>query len=874
MAPGRLHDVRTPVTLVARDPAAALRRGEEVLAADPDPLERSTALRLLGMAQRELGRWRRAQRLLSQAAAVAARAGLGESAAHARASRLGLLMMRDGPGAVGTALGRLAGAAPSAQALVLAHQGVGAAQRGRFDSAVAAFDSALARTDPDSDHHLLPGLLSNRGLALMYTGRLDDAAADLHTALRRTEGAALACLRGITLQNLGCVEFRRGDFAAATAHFTAADRLVPAARRPALRLDHVDALLAGGMSAEAGRLLAGLVDTPGTDRAEADIAIARLLDAKVLLGRGDHDSAYRQARRVRRAAARTSLWARLAALIEWSARCAATPGPAAARPRPTAPGPHARQRTPSFPDRPGSALAALPDWAAGLPAVTEETATALARCVPTTPLGPLALSLPAPRPSAALRALADGDHPRARRALLGRGGSGSRPAPAPRHLELLAHHRSHHREAAATGAHVALRSGDAAVALDWIEHRHALDRAPGPCRDTAWLRLLDRCRLVHARARRGDPDARHEFAGLVDRLTTAQWHPGCADPHGHTPRRHGPAAAELAERLGSRAFVCYASAPGFVAAITVVDGRVRLHHLASAPEAEAAVAGLCAAARTRLLGAPPGSASRLLDGRPPESAGGRAGGEVATAAARADRLLFAPLTREVGDRPVVIAPAPAMQALPWGLLPGLRGREVSVVPSGRAWLTAQEAAARPAGGAADAGRVLLAAGRDPEGAAAEVGALERLYPKARRVTGAEAGVGAVLAALDGADLAHLAAHGLACAEAPMLSGLVLEDASLFAYDLECLHHVPRTTVLSACWVGGSVPAPWGTPLGMAASLLSSGGAVVVASVLPVSDQDVSAAMVGFHTALTRGATPSRAVADHLADAGFLCYGAG
>lgn len=316
----------------------------------------------------------------------------------------------------------------------------------------------------------------------------------------------------------------------------------------------------------------------------------------------------------------------------------------------------------------------------------------------------------------------------------------------------------------------------------------------------------------------------------------------------------------------------------------MVDGRARLHPLAPAGEIEAAVAGLVAAARARLLGAPPGAAPRLVDGAA-EAPGVLGGAEVATAAARVDRLLFAPVADTVGDRPMVVAPAPAMQALPWGLLPGLRGREVSVVPSGRAWLAARDTArsgppgpaggtVRRPGGPPGTARVLLAAGRDPEGAATEVRALGRLYPHALQVTGARADVGTVLAELDGADLAHLAAHGLACAQAPMLSGLVLEDASLFAYDLECLHHVPRTTVLSACWVGGSVPAPWGTPLGMAASLLSRGGAVVVASVLPISDRGVAEAMVGFHSALAGGATPARAVADHLAGAGFLCYGAG
>ncbi|MFD0775922.1 CHAT domain-containing protein, partial [Streptomonospora algeriensis] len=140
--------------------------------------------------------------------------------------------------------------------------------------------------------------------------------------------------------------------------------------------------------------------------------------------------------------------------------------------------------------------------------------------------------------------------------------------------------------------------------------------------------------------------------------------------------------------------------------------------------------------------------------------------------------------------------------------------------------------------------------------------------------GPAARVDEVLRALEGAGIAHLAAHGSASAQTPMLASVRLEDGPLFAYDAERLSRAPRVTVLSSCWVGGSVPASSGAPLGMAASLLAMGGTVVVAGVLPVSDHGIGAAMLGFHRALRAGVAPARAVADHLADAGFICYGTG
>ncbi|MDT0303671.1 CHAT domain-containing protein [Streptomonospora wellingtoniae] len=902
MASGRLDGASHPVALVARDPDLARRRAEQVLDGDCDPATRSAALRMLGVARRELGEPAAAERLLRQSAAVAARAGDTESAAHARASRLGLLALRGSGGVAAEALVRLSADTSSARATVLTHHGLAAAQRGRFGAALAGFDAALAALDGDTEGDLLPGVLSNRGLALMYAGRLDEAAADLERALAGAAEAGQACLRGVALQNLGCLAVRTGDLARAVSCFGAAERLVPPVRRPSVRMDHADALLAAGMHREAGRALGGLGDLGAAaglfrgGRATAEAATSGLLRAKVLLAQGDTGAARGLARRLRRAFPADSLWAELAGLVEWSAHHSAAPDrrsaarrfsrpPAARAARrgerggPGRPGSSARSgdgpRRSGLPEdatsahRPragredaGSGGGPPPAWAGADCSDTAETATALAHCVHSAPLGPVSAMLPSAREAAALRTLAAGDHRAARGRLGGRAG-GLRPV---RHLELLVHARAHRREVAAAGARAAIREGDAAAALEWVEFASAPAVPAGPCRDTAWLRLLERYRQAHARARIGEAPIRRELSALADALAGAQWHAACMAADGTGAADPGdtglPAAHALEERLAGRAFVRYARVHGADAAITVVDGRTRLHPLPSAGAVEDAAAKLAYAARVRVLA---------------EGRRGRAARDgVAPAAERVERLLLAPVAEAVGDRPLIVVPSPAAQALPWGMLPSLRGREVSVVPSGSAWLArcGGDADEHLGGRSAAVPRALLAAGGAPEGAVGEVRALAPVYPVAEALRGPAVRVGAVLRGLEHADVAHLAAHGSVSAQSPMLSAIQLEDGPLFAYDVERLSRAPRVTVLSSCWVGGSAPACSGAPLGMAAALLAMGGRVVVAGVLPVSDHGIGPAMLAFHAALRAGVAPARAVADHLAGAGFVCYGAG
>ncbi|MBB4933066.1 tetratricopeptide (TPR) repeat protein [Lipingzhangella halophila] len=850
------EDVHLPVALIARGPREALRRAERALSGTPDAGTRSTALRIMGLARRELGETEAARALLRRSAAVAERAGLAESAAHARASHQGLRALRGESGVAGASLDRLTATTKSAATLTLVHRGVAAAQRGRFDSAVTSFDSAHELLLPRSDDRVLAGLLSNRGLALLYSGRLSEAATDLRHALALAEEHSLGYLRGVTQQNLGCLAVRNGDIAQAVAQFTTAATLVPASRRAALALDHAEALLAAGMAREAARLLSAAPAAGNTTAsAAADEAIAQLLKARIHLRAGQRDAALAQARRVRSGSAPDSLWARLARRVERAA--VAMPGDHA----PLAPEDH---RTTTAALRSGAGIVdSVPD--AGSSSTGTATATGSgpaaptvagaervrAHCVTAAPVGPPSLADPEPRYRAALRALAGHDHRGAHRALLSAPSRPGPPATTP-HLELQAHAHTQEREVANAGTEIALRAGDTATALHWIEYGRALSPLPERCRDASWTRLLERCRAAHARASAGDDDALDELRRLAPQLGGAQWHRACARP-GAPSAPHAPATAELAAALGDRAFVCFARTHREAVGITLVDGVARAHPLGPPADIADAAAKLLLAARS----APFGPAAR--------------GSGVAGPAAHLERLLVAPVAAAVGSRPLVIAPAPYAQDLPWGMLEGLSGRAVTVVPSGRAWLDCRRRAA-----ASDQGtrKMLLAAGPGLDGAAAEVRSLRQRYPDSTVLVGPEARVPDVLGELDHCGVAHLSAHGYAPAGTPMLSGLTLADGPLFAYDLERLSRTPALTVLSSCWGGRSQAAPGGFPLGLGTALLAAGGATVVAGVLPVSDHKTAAVMAGFHDALAAGAPPAQAVATHLAGSGFVCFGAG
>jgi CHAT domain-containing protein len=148
--------------------------------------------------------------------------------------------------------------------------------------------------------------------------------------------------------------------------------------------------------------------------------------------------------------------------------------------------------------------------------------------------------------------------------------------------------------------------------------------------------------------------------------------------------------------------------------------------------------------------------------------------------------------------------------------------------------------------------VVLVGGPELSTGSAEVRRLAAQYPEAVVLADGGATVEKVMAALDGAWLAHVAAHGTFRADSPFFSALQLDDGPLTVYDLERLDRAPHRVVLSSC--NSAVGAPSGADelIGLVSALISLGSVGVVASVVPVDDPATVPLMLALHEQLRIG----------------------
>jgi CHAT domain-containing protein len=219
---------------------------------------------------------------------------------------------------------------------------------------------------------------------------------------------------------------------------------------------------------------------------------------------------------------------------------------------------------------------------------------------------------------------------------------------------------------------------------------------------------------------------------------------------------------------------------------------------------------------------------------------------------------------------LVIVPIGPLYAVPWGALPSLRGRAVSIVPSATAWVAASS---RPR-----AVPVLLAGGPGVPGSIGEVRKLRAVYPEARLVDGIDATSDAVLAALEGAGMAHLVAHGAHEPANALFSRLELIDGPLYAHETARLSRPPERVVLAACELAMSHIRAGEEALGFAGTLLASGSRTVIGAIARVGDKAAAEAMSDLHQLLAAGTSPAVALAEATAAdplrRPFLCLGAG
>ncbi|MCR6487571.1 CHAT domain-containing protein [Amycolatopsis sp. OK19-0408] len=843
--------------LAFTDPARARALAEAARAeADGQAEAAAVAEHALGLAGVSVGRLADAETRLRAALRIADGAGLLERAAQTRGV-LGYVLTLTGRTAealreLDRAMPELSG--PPAARLRM-QRAVVLTEISRFGAAAEGFADALDVLRAAGGDPLIEATIrTNRSIALARLGDWRGAEDDLRHAERGFTATGHLGRSAMVWQNRGLAATVRGDIPAALAAYDeAASRYEDAGTDPGLLpIERAEALLSVRLVAEAREAALAAVADYERRRNAVDLVQARLVLAKVALVAGDPATAVREAALARRSATRQRRpgWAALGGYLSLRARRDSGHRTAAML--------RSGRRTVAALADAGWVVAALDArlivaslaLELGQPELAEEELTAIGRAGRG---GPAEVRARAWHATALLR-LVHGDRRGADAALRAgvrvidrfRAGLGA--------SELRAHASGHASELTGLGLRLAERPE---AVFRWAERGHAAALRLRPARppgDEALAADLAALRQVAVDLAEGTSDPRvllRRQARLEKAVRDRARHAtGVSASDIRLPSR-----PELAATLGPATLVEYLDLDGRLTAIIVSGHRIRRCALGPAAEAAERLDELRFALRRLAFGL------------------GSVAGLASRTARRLDDLLLAPLS--LGDGPLVIVPTGRLHELPWPVLPSCHGRPVSLAPSAALWHRAAT------GAPSTAGDHVVVAGPGLPHAAAEVAALARRYPGARRFTGRTARVETVLDALDGVALGHIAAHGRFRTDNPLFSSLQLADGPLTVYDLERLTRPPRHVVLSGCDSGRSAVHAGDELLGLASALLSLGTTSLVATVLPIPDDAGRALMLRHHRHLATGLPPATALAKAQAElldspvaASYVCYGAG
>ncbi|NEA51563.1 CHAT domain-containing protein, partial [Streptomyces sp. SID10815] len=167
-------------------------------------------------------------------------------------------------------------------------------------------------------------------------------------------------------------------------------------------------------------------------------------------------------------------------------------------------------------------------------------------------------------------------------------------------------------------------------------------------------------------------------------------------------------------------------------------------------------------------------------------------------------------------------------------------------PSASSWLRARET--EPP----SSGRRVLVRGPGLATGGAEVPELAGRYGAQVVLEGERAHAARVLRELDGAALAHIAAHGVFRADSPLFSSLGMADGPLIVHDFERLARSPYRLILSCCDTARFASVGADELLGLVTALLPLGTAGVVACSAPVNDAAVVPLMLALHRGIAAG----------------------
>jgi tetratricopeptide (TPR) repeat protein len=387
----------------------------------------------------------------------------------------------------------------------------------------------------------------------------------------------------------------------------------------------------------------------------------------------------------------------------------------------------------------------------------------------------------------------------------------------------------------------AVRRDDPQLFLAWSERGRATVLAVPPVHPQRDGRLVADLAALRSLARRLETGDHAEHATAIlhrerRRLEAAVRQHVLQTPGTAVGEMDPFRGGELLDRLDGADLVELTDVDGQLYAVVAGRGMLRLHHVGPTARADFSLAHTLFALRRQ--------ATRRNDRHPLD---------LDAISARLEADLLGRAVALLHDGPVVVVPTGRLHAVPWGLLPSLRERPITVVPSAATWLRARRTV--PPSGA----RVVLVGGPQLSTGAEEVRRLAQQYPEAVVLADGTATAERVMSALDGAWLAHIAAHGTFRADSPFFSALQLDDGPLTVYDLERLGRAPHRVVLSSC--NSAVGAPSGDDelIGLVSVLISLGSAGVVASVVPVDDLATVPFMLALHGELRGGSSLPQAL---------------
>jgi tetratricopeptide (TPR) repeat protein len=851
------------LALTLSRPADALARAGQLLAQRPDPLTESFAHQARAIVLRDYGRvdeavaglrsaLRAARRSPSAERVVDVQATLGATLGFAGRTARGLAMLD--AAVAGCAGGVLAGRVLMRRASLLR-------LLGRYDEALADLRRAIDLLRRGGDPIWEARSRAHRFLVYAALGQAARADRDLAIAERLFATGGQELESAMAVHNRADVALQSGDIPRALGFLDEAGARYAALGGvvATLPIDRCAVLLAAGLAAEAVTVADEAVREIGTGGGAAVVAELLLVSARAALAAGRFPEASRRAAAARDLFRRQGRrwWHARASFVVAQSRYAA--GERGARLLRQAVDLAHRLDGLRAEEAPAAHLLAG-RLAAGLGRAADAERH-LARAARFRHRGPT-FGHAAGWLAQALRARERGDTAAAliacRRGLLA-AGEHQRTLGAP---ELRAYAAAYGTELVAIALRHAVQRGDARMLLRWTERWRSSALAVPPALPPDDPELVAELGALRAVVRRveaaragGAPTARldHE-RNTLEASIRARTRRAAGDTAGGGFAGYDLAA--LLDGLGGHRLAELTAVDGVLYATTVVGRRVRMHAVGSLADAEREVE----LARFMLR--------RLAHGRAPRGALDR----LDRAGAALQRALLGPAAADLaGDGPVVVVPPAKLHAVPWALLPALRGTPLTVAPSAATWL---RAGAVPA---PRRHRVALIGGPGLDASAVELKQLAALYPDAVVLSDGAATAAATLAALDGAWTAHVAAHGTFHSENPLFSALSLDDGPLMVHDLGRLRRAPLRLVLSSCESGVAAPVPAGSAavgsgavpsggaavadelLGMVTALVPLGTASILASVVPVHDGATAPLMVAFHERLRGGASFAEAL---------------